>query len=190
MNRAEAFLEAYKACGSVTQAAAAIGIERQLHYRQLKADAKYQKAFTEAHQEWLLNLADEAKQLAKNLRGIAIAEKQARVEALQERHASIRAAIQCITAERGADMADIPGGSSGFYARDYKGKDADQAVYRIDTGLIALFAELRAIERQAAGELGQWIEKQESTGANGGPIAVKVEFVTPAPVNEPSPVSS
>ena len=44
--------------------------------------------------------------------------------------------------------------------RDYKGKDADVPVYRVDT---ALMAEQRAIMRQAAEELGQWVENREDS---------------------------
>src|SRR6266536_607526 len=41
---------------------------------------------------------------------------------------------------------------------DYKGRNADQPVYKADT---ALMAELRATERQAAQELGQWVARQD-----------------------------
>ena len=47
--------------------------------------------------------------------------------------------------------------------RDYKGRNADVAVYKADT---ALMAELRAVMRQAAEELGQWITKSEPSHLN------------------------
>ena len=47
--------------------------------------------------------------------------------------------------------------------RDYKGRNADVAVYKADT---ALMAELRAVMRQAAEELGQWITKSEPSNLN------------------------
>jgi hypothetical protein len=47
-------------------------------------------------------------------------------------------------------MAEIPGGATGLLCKDYKGNEADRLVTRIDTGVIALSAELRAIERQQA----------------------------------------
>src|SRR5450759_3596687 len=52
-----------------------------------------------------------------------------------------------------ADFADVPGGTTGLLVKDYKGKEADQLVYKVDTGLLG---ELRGHERQAAEELGQW----------------------------------
>lgn len=45
------------------------------------------------------------------------------------------------------------GGTTGYMVRDYKGLGALMSVYKVDTGLLS---ELRAIERQAAEELGQW----------------------------------
>jgi hypothetical protein len=51
-------------------------------------------------------------------------------------------------------LADIPGGNTGLLVRDYKGRNADVAVYKADN---ALMAEMPATERQPAEELGQWI---------------------------------
>ena len=56
-------------------------------------------------------------------------------------------------------MAGVPGGATGLLVRDYKGKNAGAPAYRVDTALIA---ELRALMRQAAEELGQWVEKSET----------------------------
>ena len=60
-------------------------------------------------------------------------------------------------------MADIPGGSTGLLVKDYKGRNADQPVYKAD---VALMAEMRATERQAAEELGQWVTKSEPSSLN------------------------
>jgi hypothetical protein len=56
---------------------------------------------------------------------------------------------------RGAspDFADVPGGTTGLLIKDYKGKGAHTPVYRFDA---ALLTEVRAHERQAAQESGQW----------------------------------
>jgi hypothetical protein len=51
-----------------------------------------------------------------------------------------------LLAQRGADLADIPGGSSGLLLKDYKG---DRLVTRIDPGVIAPTRELRITEKQA-----------------------------------------
>jgi hypothetical protein len=87
---------------------------------------------------------------------LEISSRNARVTALQKRWDSLRAGLDLIMQQRGADMADVPGGASGLMMRDFKGKEADRLVTRIDPGVIALVAELRSHERQAAEELEQW----------------------------------
>jgi hypothetical protein len=67
----------------------------------------------------------------------------------------LRAGLDLVLDQRGADMTDLPGGASGLLCRDYKGKAADRLVTRIDPGVVSLLAELRGHERQAAEELGQ-----------------------------------
>ena len=89
----------------------------------------------------------------------------------------LRAGLASLKAERAAAMADVPGGSTGFLIRQYQGAHA-MPVYKVDTGLLSLLSELRAIEKQAAEELGQWSEKREPT-ANGAevPTSITVTFV-------------
>jgi hypothetical protein len=45
-----------------------------------------------------------------------------RVAALQKRWDYLRAGLDLILDQRGADMADLPGGSSELLVRDFKGK--------------------------------------------------------------------
>jgi hypothetical protein len=61
------------------------------------------------------------------------------------------------------DLADIPGGNTGLLVRGYERKNADEPVCKADT---ALMAEMRATERQAAEELGQWVTTTEPAGVN------------------------
>jgi hypothetical protein len=90
---------------------------------------------------------------------LEISSRNARVQALQNRWDRMRRVID----ERATSpaFADVPGGTTGLLIRSSKGKDADQPVYKVDTSLLA---ELRAHEKQAAEELGQWSEKRELTG--------------------------
>jgi hypothetical protein len=90
---------------------------------------------------------------------LEISSRNARVQALQNRWDRMRRVID----ERAAspDFAEVPGGTTGLLVKDYKGKDADTLVYKVDTGLLA---ELRNHEKQAAEELGQWNEKRELPG--------------------------
>jgi hypothetical protein len=66
--------------------------------------------------------------------------------------------VNKMLAERGAQLAHIPGGSTGPLVCEYKGK-GKLAVYHVDRAIISLSAELRHHERQAAKELGQWGKK-------------------------------
>lgn len=113
----------------------------------------------------------EATQKALLLKGIT--ERQNRIDALNDRWAKMRQVVS----DRGADptMVRVPGGNTGLLVRTYKtvGQGANakpMAEYSVDTGLLK---EMRAHEEQAAKELGQWAEKSELTGANGGPIGIE-----------------
>ena len=61
---------------------------------------------------------------------LEISSRNARVQALQERWDYMRAGLDLILNQRGADMADLPGGASGLLCRNYKGKEADRLVHR------------------------------------------------------------
>jgi hypothetical protein len=184
MNRTPLFFEAYRQTGSVTAAAAAAGVNRSRHYDRVRKDKAYRRAWELLRQETLDRMVYEAGQRAQQLQRLEIAKPDARMQALEDRWHQLRLALARITGERGDDMADVPGGQSGFLARDFKGKDATQEIYRVDSGIISLVIELRAIERQAAEQLGQWVSKSEHVGADGGPIATKLEIVlVDAPAN-------
>ena len=100
-----------------------------------------------------------------------LAARENRLAALQDRHDRLNLIVE----ERAADMAEAPGGKSGLLTRDYKGKNADQVVYKLDTGLLS---EFREHERQVAIELGQW---QEAAAPN-----VAIQIVMPsAPASGP-----
>jgi len=47
---------------------------------------------------------------------------------------ALRAGLDLILDQRGAEMADVPGGDSGLLVRDYKSKEADRLVARIAPG--------------------------------------------------------
>ena len=91
----------------------------------------------------------------------AIAQRGRRVAALQDRWRRMQRVIE----ERAADpgMADVPGGRTGLIVRRVKGigrgEDFERVEeYAVDDGLLR---EMREHERQAAQELGQWLERSE-----------------------------
>jgi hypothetical protein len=76
---------------------------------------------------------------------LEISSRNARVAGLQKRWDHLRARLDLILVQRGADMADLPDGASGLLVRDYEGKEADRLATRIDPGVVSLLAELPAM---------------------------------------------
>lgn len=106
---------------------------------------------------------------------LAISRKEKRIASLNAHWLDMAKVIR----ERSADpdMAEVPGGTTGLIVRDYKTVGVGEAaktmpVYSVDTGLLK---EIREHEKQAAQELGQWVEKgtREISGPNGGPVQVQ-----------------
>jgi hypothetical protein len=64
---------------------------------------------------------------------LAVSSRKARVQALQNRWDKMRRVID----ERATspDFAEVPGGTTGLLCKDYKGKEADTVVYKVDTVL-------------------------------------------------------
>jgi hypothetical protein len=102
----------------------------------------------------------------------------------------LRVGLDLALDQRGANMADLPGGGSGILGRDYKDRRAARLVTRIDPGVVSLVAELRAHEREAAEELEPWKthhkERKPRCGAGGITLAM---FAWPAKM-APSPAAT
>jgi len=76
-----------------------------------------------------------------------------------------------------------PAGVTGLILRDFRGKSAEQVVFKVD---YAWSAELRALEKQAAMEVGDLVDEGEGAGAGRGTaVQVNIAFVQP-PAGEPS----
>jgi hypothetical protein len=86
---------------------------------------------------------------------LEISSRNARVAALQKRWDRLRAGLELVLDHWGADMADLPGGTSGLLGPGLQGEGADRLVTRTDPGVVSLVAELCGHERQAAEELEQ-----------------------------------
>lgn len=101
---------------------------------------------------------DIVKELAAMARRRGIARRERRLAVLQETHNKLLQVIE----ERAADptLADIPGGSTGLIVRKPVTSLGVVAGYEyaVDTGTIR---ELRAVQEQAAKELGQLADRHE-----------------------------
>lgn len=69
----------------------------------------------------------------------------------------------------------VVGGESGLVVKQFKvvGSGRNQQVIEEHVVDSALISELLAVNKQAAQELGEWSEKRQITGADGGPIEVR-----------------
>jgi hypothetical protein len=135
-------------------------------------------------------LVEEAREAA---RAKTIANKQHRVARLQERSEK----LDRVLAARAEQHAGVPGGDTGLLVREpkivkvyevknWRGNDAgddpdgddDEQLqptgrvvvmheYKVDTGTLA---ELRQIEKQAAQEVGEWVEKVAPTKGDGSDL--------------------
>ena len=88
---------------------------------------------------------------------LEIRKRSARVKVLQEQLDGMLAVQQ---ARRALYADDKHGGGTGQLAKDYRGKLADQVVWRFDAALVT---QIAAVMKQAAIEEGQWTEKRENT---------------------------
>ncbi len=125
-----------------------------------------------------VEFATRVKEIAAELGDVAlrkaIGRRSRRVDALNDRWRRLRQVIEERAAA--AEMQGVPGGTTGLMTRIEKAiGSGDNArfveEFEIDA---ALLRELREHEKQAAQELGQWVEKGEVAGTGGGPLVVKV----------------
>jgi hypothetical protein len=125
------------------------------------------------HPEFAARVQEHRDAWREAIKAKGIAERQNRVDALNDRWHRMRQVIE----ERAEDAATarVAGGSTGLIVRDVKGVGKGEDfqlidIYSVDTGLLK---ELREHEKQAAQELGEWSEKREISGPGGDAIEVR-----------------
>ena len=101
--------------------------------------------------EFMVQVEQHHETWRKKVRAEGIANRQNRVDFMNERWAKLRQVLE----ERGLDpsVQAVPGGKTGLLCQQAN------EVYAVDTGTLK---ELREHEKQAAQELGQWMERSES----------------------------
>lgn len=75
------------------------------------------------------------------------------------------------------------GGGTGMLVKDYRGKNAEQEIWKFDGGLVAKILEAM---KQAAIEEGEWDEKRDKKPENTVTPKITVVFVTPPAVRPAS----
>lgn len=110
---------------------------------------------------WQARLVEIAETERQAIIARGIAEKQNRIDALNDRWARMRQVVK----ERAEDseLQHVAGGKTGLIVHNVKGVGKGEDfqlidLYEVDTGLLK---ELREHEKQAAQEVGQWVEKSE-----------------------------
>lgn len=110
-------------------------------------------------------------QAQSHKRGIARIDH--RLRNANDRHRRMVALIEARAEEGG----DAPGADTGLLVRTFKAVGGGPSAYTVeewsvDTGLLR---EMRELEKQIAQDTGQWTDKRELTGKDGGAISVSIE---------------
>jgi len=139
--------------------AEAVGIGRRT-----LATWKRQPAF----QERVQSLVAEFRELARQQ---ALGTVEGRLKHYNDRHQRLANTIE----QRAAAGGDAPGAETGLLVRTFKSVGSGPSAYTVeewtvDTGLLR---EMRELEKQVAIEVGDWAEKKEHSGPNGGPIPIQ-----------------
>jgi hypothetical protein len=78
------------------------------------------------------------------------------------------------------------GGATGMLVKDYRGKNADQVIWKFDSALEARIADTL---KQVAIEEGQWTEKRDTGTGVVVPVKVTVVFVNPPAIERAAPLT-
>jgi hypothetical protein len=132
--------------------AAAVGIGRTTLHR------------WKQHPDFTAQVGDTVGDLNRAMLRLAIAKKRKRLTVLDTLHAKALKVIEARSTDE--SLAEFAGGDTGLLVRQIKvvgtgpmAREVEEAA--VDVGLIR---EIRALEEQAAKELGQWVEKSEVGG--------------------------
>ena len=117
------------------------------------------------------------------LQSVGIVDRQNRLSALNERWLALQEVIRSRAEHYSAIVAGAPADAvRGYHRPEWIAPGAETGVLVFSRRVVgkltteewaadvALFREIRAHEEQAAKEMGQWTEKRELTGKDGGPI--------------------
>jgi transposase-like protein len=123
------------------------------------------------HPEFDARVKDHRERIRDEVMACGVADRVVRVRALNSRWRRMNRVIE----QRAAapELQDVPGGDTGLIVHNVKGVgkgDDFQLIdlYEVDTGLLS---ELRNTEKQAAQEVGQWLDKLDMT-SDGQAVAV------------------
>jgi hypothetical protein len=105
------------------------------------------------HEDFKAEVLKIKEQIREEIIGFQIANPVHRIMRANKRWQKIDKLFDARSKEMDGEIA---GGDTGLLVRDYKGKDADRAVYSFDAALVR---EERELQKYVSQELGQWTEK-------------------------------
>lgn len=92
--------------------------------------------------------------IAEGVEELQIRKRTWRVEVLQNNFNRMRRLMEA----RAIEYCDHPGGATGLLVKDYRGKNAEQEIWKYDGALVT---QINATLKQVAIEEGEWSEKRE-----------------------------
>ena len=127
----------------------------------------------QSHPDFKAKVADYLAEIESDMLRLPIAKKHVRVARLQD----LQERLQMVLDDRQAAYLKedtVIAGRSGAIVKQTKSVGSGENARIVEESVFdaALFREIRAIDEQAAKELGQWIDKGELTGRNGTPLMV------------------
>jgi hypothetical protein len=78
--------------------------------------------------------------------------------------------MRALIEARATEYADHPAGATGMLVKDYRGKNAEQMIWKFDGALVA---QINDTLKQAAIEEGQWTGKRENKDSVGLSVTVQ-----------------
>ncbi len=123
------------------------------------------------HPEFQKRIAEHEADLDREARRGTILRLRGRLK----KYADMDRRLQIIVDEREAEMVAVTGGKSGYLVRQKKSVGYGRETQIVEEVAFdsALHREQRALMEQAARETGQWVEKGEISGPNGGAIKIR-----------------
>lgn len=127
------------------------------------------------HPEFAAQVGDHAGEIARSMLRLAIAKKHKRVATLDDLHRRANTVIAERAKRFAASAQTVEESARRIFGNDTPPEAATGILVKQESitpqGLVstewkfdaALFREIRALEQQAAQELGQWVEKSETT---------------------------
>lgn len=150
---------------SVAAGSSATGAYTSVGYSEAGAAASASRLRSDAK---VSGRIDELKtSMAEGVVEVDIRKREERLQILEDNLNGMLGVIEA----RSVEHAAHPGGDTGMLTKDYRGKNAEQEIWKLD---VALVRQINATMKQAAIEEGQWSEKREVKPASDAEFKARI----------------